>query len=113
MRLKAPIGISDFRKLREEGAYYVDKTSFIIDLLSFATETTLLTRPRRFGKTLNLSTLRYFLEKSSEDHSALFADLAVWKSDMARKHFGRYPVVSLSFKVRSSSVSISPFCSVC
>jgi len=98
MGLKAPIGISDFRKLREQGAYYVDKTALLVEFLSMPTEVTLWTRPRRFGKTLNLSTLRYFLEKSNEDRSALFADLAVWKSDEARQHFGRYPVVSLSFK---------------
>jgi len=55
-------------------------------------------RPRRFGKTTNLSTLRYYLEKSEEDHSPLFAGLAIWQETRLREHFGRYPVIWLTFK---------------
>jgi hypothetical protein len=98
MTVQLPIGISDFAKLRECGAYYIDKTQFIVDLLATPTEAVLLPRPRRFGKTLNLSALRYFLEKGAADRSALFEGLAVWRSEAARRHFARYPVVSLTFK---------------
>jgi hypothetical protein len=98
MAFRAPIGISDFRMLREENAYYVDKTRFIIDLLTTPTQAVLLPRPRRFGKTLNLSTLRHFVEKSDRDCSALFEGLEVWNSVEVRKHFQRYPVIYLTFK---------------
>ena len=68
MPFKPALGISDFRKLREEGAGYVDKTDFIAQLLEESTQVVLFPRPRRFGKTINLSALRYFLEKRPEDH---------------------------------------------
>ncbi len=97
-RLRFPIGISDFRKLREEGYHYVDKTPFIEGVLAAGAEVLLLPRPRRFGKTLNLSMLRYYLEKSPEDRSALFAGLAVASSELCRPHFQRYPVIFMSFK---------------
>jgi len=97
-RFAAPIGISDFRELRRRRATYVDKTSFVAELVCSPTKVLLLPRPRRFGKTLNLSTLRYFLESSPEDRGPLFEGLRVWASDEARGHFGRYPVVELSFK---------------
>ena len=82
-----PLGISDFRKLRESGAVYVDKTDFITQVLATTKEVILVPRPRRFGKTLNLSTLRCFVEKSERDPSALFEGLAVWSSAAARAHF--------------------------
>jgi hypothetical protein len=97
-RERFPIGVSDFCKLREEGYHYVDKTPFIEGVLSAGAEVLLLPRPRRFGKTLNLSMLRYYLEKSPEDRSALFAGLAVASSEIARPHFQRYPVIFMSFK---------------
>ncbi len=84
MRFIPALGQSDFRKLRLSGEGYVDKTSFIADLLSGSTEVTLFPRPRRFGKTLNLSAMRYFLEKSDEDRTALFQDLDFWKSELKR-----------------------------
>ena len=62
MGFHAPLRISDFRVLREEGATYVDKTAFISEVLGSRTQALLIPRPRRFGKTLNLSALRYFLE---------------------------------------------------
>ncbi len=103
-RLRFPIGISDFRKLREGSYHYVDKTPLIEAVLSAGAEVLLMPRPRRFGKTLNLSMLRYFLEKSPEDRTALFAGLAVASSELARPHFQRYPVVFLTFKdVKASS----------
>lgn len=98
MRIRAPIGISDFAKLRKENAYYVDKTAFVREVLKQPKEVVLFPRPRRFGKTLNLSTLRYFVEKSDTDHTKLFEDLEVWQDAEARTHFQRYPVVYLTFK---------------
>ena len=93
-----PIGISDFVKLREQGAYYVDKTGFIGHVLKQPKDVSLFPRPRRFGKTLNLSTLRTFVEMSETDHSKLFEGLEVWNDPEARKHFQRYPVIYLTFK---------------
>lgn len=96
--VRLPLGISDFRKLRESGALYVDKTDFITQVLAASRVAVLVPRPRRFGKTLNLSTLRCFVEKTHEDRSALFEGLAVWGSAEARAHFQRYPTISMTFK---------------
>lgn len=93
----APIGFDDFAALREAGRTYVDKTGWIGDIVRGAL-VTLFTRPRRFGKTLNLSTLRYFFDPSETDRTPLFEDLAVWGDPEARAHFGRHPVLLLSFK---------------
>ncbi len=97
-RPRLPIGMSDFRQLREPGILYVDKTDFITQVLAAPKAVVLVPRPRRFGKTVNLSTLRTFVEKTKEDASALFEGLSVWGSAEARTHFGRYPVISLTFK---------------
>ncbi|MBL9105370.1 MAG: AAA family ATPase [Myxococcales bacterium] len=93
-----PIGTADFRKIREAGKLYVDKTALIDQVVADPAEVLLLPRPRRFGKTTNLSTLRYFFERSPEDLSALFADLAVWRSEPARARFQRHPVIYLTLK---------------
>ncbi|MFT3763966.1 MAG: AAA family ATPase [Minicystis sp.] len=94
-----PIGIDDFRKLREQGLEYVDKSHLIREVLDQAAEVILLPRPRRFGKTLNLSMLRYFFERRAEDLSGLFAELSIWPAgDAYRAHFQRYPVLFLTFK---------------
>jgi hypothetical protein len=95
---RLPIGISDFRELRELGVLYVDKTDFVTQVLAAFSKVVLVPRPRRFGKTVNLSTVRYFVEKSKEDRSSLFEGLSVWSSPEARKHFQRYPVIALTFK---------------
>lgn len=76
-RPSLPIGISDFRELRRKGHYYVDKSLLIEQVFSTGAKVLLLPRPRRFGKTLNLSMLRYFVEHSTEDRSPLFAGLQV------------------------------------
>ena len=97
-RPQAPVGTSDFRKIRtSESLVYVDKTRFIEDVLCHPAEVLLFPRPRRFGKTLNLSALRSFVEKGNAE-SSLFEGLRVWQSAEARKHFGRYPVIHLTFK---------------
>ena len=98
MRFRAPLGHSDFQKLRGANATYVDKTSLVVDILDDPHEVLLLPRPRRFGKTLNLSTLRAFLERTDDDRTDLFEGLEVWRSEEARRHFQRYPVVFLTFK---------------
>jgi hypothetical protein len=100
MTLRVPIGIEDFRKLREHGLAYVDKSRLVCDLIDLVgVEVVLLPRPRRFGKSLNLNMLRRFFEKHDEDLSHLFADLAVWSAgDSYRAHFQRYPVIALTFK---------------
>ena len=108
----APIGIHDFRDLRESGATYVDKTEFVAQVLGRPTKVSLFTRPRRFGKMLNLSTVRYFAERSSTDRSALFEGLAIWDDTVTRRHFGRYPVVSLTFKDITADCFESAFAAI-
>jgi hypothetical protein len=100
MQTRIPIGIDDFRKLRELGLEYVDKSHFIRELIdSVGIEVVLLPRPRRFGKTLNLSMLRCFFEKSGEDLSPLFEGLSITQGgEEHRRHFQRYPVIHLTFK---------------
>src|SRR5262249_45039670 len=94
-----PIGVDDFRKLREQGMEYVDKTHLIRDVLDRGAEVLRLPCPRRSGKTLNLSMLRWFFDKRAEDLSFLFADLSIWDAgDAYRAHFQRYPVIFLTFK---------------
>ena len=96
-----PIGISDYAELRERGFTYVDKTSFVAEVLASGAKAMLVPRPRRFGKTLNMSTLRYFLERDpARDRTAIFDDTHVWTADGGRyrEHFQRYPVITLSFR---------------
>ena len=96
---KLPIGISDFRKVIEEGFYYVDKSLFIKEVIDNGSETILVPRPRRFGKTLNLSMLRYFYEKTKEDTSPLFHHLNIWQQGEAYTgKQGCHPVIFLTFK---------------
>ena len=72
-----PIGVENFEELRIKGYYYVDKTLFIKELIDMMGKVNLFTRPRRFGKTLNMSMLRYFFEKSEKDHAELFQGLKI------------------------------------
>jgi hypothetical protein len=97
-RPRLSIGVSDFRSLRESGAIYVDKSAFITGVLDAAAQVLLFPRPRRFGKTMNLSTLRCFVEKSSDDLRAAFAGLAIEQQPEAWAHFQRYPVIAMTFK---------------
>ncbi|KYF46707.1 hypothetical protein BE04_01845 [Sorangium cellulosum] len=100
MSLRIALGIDDFRKLRESGLEYVDKTRLIRELIDAEdSQVALLPRPRRFGKTLNLSMLRWFFEKRQEDLSRLFEDLSIWQAgERYRAHFQRYPVIYLTLK---------------
>lgn len=94
---KLPIGIRDFKTLIDSDCYYIDKTLLIDDILLFG-QVLLLTRPRRFGKTLNLSMLKYFFEKSDESHRYLFSGLAIEQRSSTIGLQGRFPVIFLSFK---------------
>ncbi len=92
------IGVSDF-KLATTGYYYVDKTLMIRDFLDKKPMVSLFTRPRRFGKTLNMDMLRVFFEKTNEDTSVYFKDKQIWQcGDYYTKHQGQYPVIFLTFK---------------
>ena len=107
-----PIGVDNFEKLRDRGYYYVDKTLFIKDLIDMHGEVNLFTRPRRFGKTLNMSMLRYFYEISDDDRSRLFAGTKIM--DAGEKYIeemGQYPVISLSLKsMKQASYKSAFYC---
>ena len=95
---KIPIGVDDFKKLIENNAYYIDKTKFIADILNDAAEVKLFTRPRRFGKTLNMSTLKYFFDIQNKDENRkLFNGLDIEKSQYTSEQ-GKYPVIFISMK---------------
>ena len=95
--LKLPVGIDDFRKLRESSFYYVDKTRLIEQLLLNWSEVTLFTRPRRFGKTLNMSMLKSFFEIGTD--KSLFDGLYIsGNKELCDEYMGKYPVIFLSFK---------------
>lgn len=99
-----PIGVSDF-KSATTNYYYVDKTLLVRDFLNAIPMVSLFTRPRRFGKTLNMDMLRVFFEKTSDNTSIYFKDKYIWQcGDYYTKHQGQYPVIFLSFKdVKCSS----------
>lgn len=94
-----PVGVDDFEKLRKEQYYYIDKTLFIKDLLDMKGEANFIIRPRRFGKTLNMSMLRCFFEKDMPGQAELFRGLQIMEAGERYLAFmGRYPVISLSLK---------------
>lgn len=97
-RKKLPVGVSDFKKLIKSNYYYVDKTDFIEEILEKRAEVTLICRPRRFGKTLNMSTLKYFLDtKDASENIELFRGLNIEKSKYIAEA-GKYPVIFLTLK---------------
>ncbi len=96
-KCRLPIGVDNFEKLRDENLYYVDKTLLIKELLDSWSEVTLFTRPRRFGKSLNMSMLKSFFEVGANKH--LFDGLAISKeTELCAEHMGKYPVISISLK---------------
>lgn len=98
-RRPLPVGVDDFEKLRKEQYYYIDKTLFIKDLLDMKGEANFIIRPRRFGKTLNMSMLRCFFEKDMPGQAELFRGLQIMEAGERYLAFmGRYPVISLSLK---------------
>ena len=95
--LKLPVGIDNFEKIRQNGFYYVDKTSLIEQLFSNWGEVNLFTRPRRFGKTLNMSMLKYFFEIGTD--RSLFYGLHICANEkICSENMGKYPVIFLSLK---------------
>jgi Predicted AAA-ATPase/PD-(D/E)XK nuclease superfamily len=97
--IRLPLGISNFRRIREEGYYFVDKSLLIRDIIDDSAPVILILRPRRFGKTLNLSMLYYyFTNNAKEQIPGLFAGLAIMTAGNYRPHQGHYPVIFLSLK---------------
>lgn len=97
MKLSLPIGIEDFKEVRKDGYYYVDKTALIEQVLEKRSKVTLFTRPRRFGKSLNMSMLKNFFEIGTD--ATLFEGLHISKNtQMCEKYMGKYPVIAVSLK---------------
>ena len=93
-----PIGVSDFKELIEGNYYFIDKTKLLKEIVQDGAKVKLFTRPRRFGKTLNMSMLRYFFDiKNAENHKKLFTGLDIRESSHFEKQ-GKYPVIYLSLK---------------
>ena len=98
-RKKIPIGIEDFAEIINRNCYFVDKTLMIRDILDSGAKVTLFTRPRRFGKTLNMSMLQRFFEKTDNDNSYLFKGLNIMGAgEQYLSHMGQYPVINISLK---------------
>ena len=103
MLKKIPVGIEDFKEIITKDYYYIDKTKLIEELLLEGSRVTLFTRPRRFGKTLNMSMLRYFFDiKNAENNKNLFKDLHIEKSPVFSEQ-GKYPVIFISMKGLTAS----------
>jgi len=104
---KLPIGMSDFKELIEENYYYLDKSNFIAEVIDSSAKVLLLPRPRRFGKTLNLSMLNYFFD-IQEESGKLFEGLAVANNSAIMAHLNRYPIIYISFKdVKESTIALA------
>ena len=97
-RKKLPVGISDFETIMTQDYYFVDKSLLIKEILDSGAAVTLIPRPRRFGKTLNLSMIKYFFEKTKKSKLHLFDNLKISKEPEYIKHQGQYPVIYLTFK---------------
>ena len=98
-RKAIPIGIEDFKVLIDRQCYLVDKTLMIKELIDSSAMVTLFTRPRRFGKTLNMSMLKRYFEKTDDDNSYLFDGLKISEAgEKYRQYMGQYPVISISLK---------------
>ncbi len=92
------VGSSDYKEIIEAKNFYVDKTLLIKEISDANAKVILFPRPRRFGKTLNLSMLRRFYEKSPENYQHLFESMAIWKEEKYQKEQGQWPVISITFK---------------
>ena len=97
-RKPLPIGVSDFKEIVENNYYYIDKTKLIEDILHYRAKVNLFTRPRRFGKTLNMSMIKYFFDiKNKEENRKLFEGLSISESEHMQEQ-GQYPVIYISFR---------------
>ncbi len=112
---KIGIGISDFKELRQDNFLFIDKSFFISEIIETGAKVLLIPRPRRFGKTLNLSMLHYFFERHDDkqeraEKEKLFNNLAIKKRKVFKEHFARYPVIFITFKdVKRTNFSGSLF----
>lgn len=94
-----PVGVEDFKELVCKDYYFIDKTLLIKDILDDGAKISLITRPRRFGKTLNISMIQRFFEKTEESNAYLFNGLKInTAGEEYLKHQGKYPVISISLK---------------
>ena len=110
MKKQLSIGIQGFDKLRTEDYYYIDKSDFISEWWENGDDVTLITRPRRFGKTLNMDMLRCFFSNHYKDRGDLFEGLSIWKDEKYRKLQGTYPVIFLSFAgIKETTLSGAKF----
>ena len=108
MQNNVGIGIQDFLKLREQNHFYVDKTPFIKEWWESGDDVTLITRPRRFGKTLNMSMVEEFFSVDYAERGDLFEGLSIWEEEKYQKLQGTYPVISLSFaKIKESNYQMT------
>ncbi|MCF8370274.1 MAG: AAA family ATPase [Bacteroidales bacterium] len=104
------LGHSDFKDIIENNNYFVDKSLFVEELIRSQTSVLLLPRPRRFGKTVNLSMLKYFFDKNGHENEKLFEKLKVWQcDDDVKEHCGKHPVIFLSFKDAKASTWTDTF----
>ncbi len=98
-RKRLKLGSSDFKNMIKADAYFVDKSLFIKEIIEAENDIILFPRPRRFGKTLNLSMLKYFFDKNEPENVGLYKKLKIWQTgEDIMKHCGKYPVIILSFK---------------
>lgn len=97
MERNVAIGIQDFEQLITNDYFYIDKTDFIREWWDSGDSVTLITRPRRFGKTLNMSMVEQFFSVDYADRGDLFEGLSIWENEKYRNIQGTYPVISLSF----------------
>ena len=97
MKRKVAIGIQDFSKIKERNAFYIDKTEFIREWWESGDDVTLITRPRRFGKTLTMSMVEQFFSIDVQNTEELFQDTAIKQVEEVWKLKGSYPVISLTF----------------
>ena len=104
MQKTVAIGIQDFEELRNGNYYYIDKTDFIREWWESGDSVTLIARPRRFGKTLNMSMINCFFSNQYAGRGELFEGLSIWNDVKYRELQGTYPVINLSFaNVKESS----------
>jgi len=98
-RKKLDLGQSDFKNIIKSNSYFVDKSLFIKEIIDTEKSVLLFPRPRRFGKTLNLSMVKYFFDKNEPENENLFTKLNIWQTeDYVKEKCGKYPVINLSFK---------------
>ena len=110
MECNVSIGKQNFADIREDKHFYVDKTAFIKEWWSSGDDVTLITRPRRFGKTLNMSMLDCFFSNRYADRGDLFEGLKIWEDERYRQIQGTYPVIFLSFAdVKADNIQDASF----